>query len=127
MKPIGEVACVRQWGRSRACGKKVAQVVRRVPGSDDQHIIRGQRRKRSPQFHVMCGSALWLHRDLHDRNIGNGKHMTQRYPRPVIETSATIDPGGDARLLQQTDDFFGELWRTAGRVLNLVELRREAT
>ena len=126
MKPISEVACVTQWGRSRVCGKKVAQVVRRVPGSDDQHVIRGQRGKRSAQFHVMCGSALGLHRDLHSRNIGSGKHMTQRHPRAVIETSATIDPGGDARLFQQTDDFFGERRRAAGRVLNLVKLRRES-
>ena len=74
----------------------------------------------------MCGSALGLHRDLHRRNIGSGKHMTQRNPCAVIEAATAIDSGGDARLLEHADDFFGERRRASGRILNVVKLSREA-
>ena len=77
----------------------VAQVMRDVPGSDDQNTLARKRCKGASQTQMVCRAKLRLQRKLHDRDIGTGIHPAQRYPRAVVQATTTIEASRDVRFL----------------------------
>src|SRR5213596_3111248 len=97
-----------------------------MPGSDDEHAFLGERGQRASQPQMMRGAELRLQRQLHHRNLVLRIHPLERDPCSVVESSATVDAGGDIGALERRYRFGGDFRRARSRITLAIELLRES-
>jgi hypothetical protein len=92
---------------------------------DDEHSLVPERGYRFPERKVAGRVEMLLDGELDDRDFRSGKHQHQRYPCPVIETTAGVGVAGEPCCLHKTGDPSGEVRISLRRVRDPVEFMRK--
>ena len=102
-----------------------AEVMGDAAGANQQHTLAAQHTQTATDAVLQGGSESARQRQLHHWYIGLRVQQRQWHPGAVIQRTGWINLCHQTGLGQQFDNLVGEGGRAGGRVLNLIEWRRE--
>ena len=99
------------------------QVVHHVAAAHDEVALAAQWSQKLPYLVALARCDNTIDRELHDGNVGIGKHMHEWRPRAVVDAPSVVDHR--AKLLD-AEDSIAQLGTALDRIFHFVESTREA-